>query len=363
MTTAKSNMRFVRLAGFAILFAAMVVVLILWLAGSFHPKVDAARKLDAGATGRPIGDAKLVEVRSIRVPVVESAVGTVQTVHEVSMASKLLAKVMEVNVQAGQSVAKGDVLVRLDDADLKARLEQARAAVDAALAVRDQARIELERTLKLVEANSATPLELDRTRTALKSSEAEVLRAQQFREEATIMLEYATVRSPIDGQVVDRRMEVGDTAMPGRVLVTLFDPTRMQLLASVRESLTQRLAVGQNIDVQIDAIGKQCQGQIREIIPEVESASRTFLVKVTGPCPPGVYSGMFGRVLIPLDEVEMLVIPKTAVRRVGQLDMIEVVEHDQLVRRVVQLGRDHGPDVQVLSGLQADERIAAEQPR
>ena len=343
----------------AIAFTAIVVFLILWLAGRFHRKIDTTHVGDFANAGEPIGDTPLVEVRSVRVPTVETAVGTVQTVHEVSLASKILAKVLEVNAQAGRPVAKGDVLVRLDDADLKARLDQSRATIEVARATRDQARIELERTEKLAAANNATSLELERDRTRLKSAEAELQRAEQVAAEAAITLEYATVRSPIDGQVVDKRIEPGDTAMPGGVLVTLIDPTRMQLVASVRESLTQRLTVGQAIDVQIDAIGKQCQGQIREIVPEAESTSRTFLVKVTGPCPPGVYAGMFGRVLIPLEEIEILVIPKSAVRRVGQLDLVEAVEQERFVRRVIQLGRDRGDDVQVLSGLRAGERIAA----
>ena len=61
-------------------------------------------------------------------------------------------------------------------------------------------------------------------------------------------------------------------------------------------------------------------------MPEAQSDSRTFQVKVTGPCPPGIYSGMFGRFLIPLDDEEVLVIPGQAVRHVGQLDMVDVVE-------------------------------------
>lgn len=352
--------RFLRTVATGAALLVVVVLLILWLAGYFHPKIESGGTSAAAASGRPIGDAQLVEVRTIRTPVVESAVGTVQTVHEVSIASKILAKVLEVNASAGQRIAKGDVLVRLDDADLRARLEQSRAAVDAARAARDLAKIELERLERLAAAGNATALELDRGRAALKSAEAEVSRAEQLREEAAVTLEYATVRSPIDGQVVDKRIEAGDTAAPGQVLVTLFDPTRMQLIASVRESLTQRLAVGQNIAVQIDAIGKQCEGLVREIVPEAESASRTFLVKVTGPCPPGVYAGMFGRVFIPLDEQELLVIPRSAVRRVGQLDIVEVAEGGFLVRRVVQLGREHNEDVEVLSGLSVGEQVAAD---
>ena len=61
-------------------------------------------------------------------------------------------------------------------------------------------------------------------------------------------------------------------------------------------------------------------------MPEAQAESRSFQVKVTGPCPPGVYTGMFGRIFIPLEEEEVLVVPRQAVRQVGQLEEVDVVE-------------------------------------
>jgi RND family efflux transporter MFP subunit len=193
-----------------------------------------------------------------------------------------------------------------------------------------------------------------------------VERAAQAAREAETILGYATIRSPLDGIIVDKRVEVGDTATPGQVLLTLYDPTRMQLIARVRESLTQRLQVGQDIDVHVSALGKTCTGRVSEIVPEAEAASRTFSVKVTGPCPEGVYTGMFGRLLIPLDDEQVLLIPQAAVRRIGQLDVVDVVvrapdetqAEPRVQRRTVQLGRDFGEDVEVLAGLQAGELVA-----
>ena len=66
--------------------------------------------------------------------------------------------------------------------------------------------------------------------------------------------------------------------------------------------------------MQIEGLGKQCSGTISEIVPEAQSASRSFQVKVTGPCPAGIYSGMFGRLVIPLQEEQVLVIPRKAVQ-------------------------------------------------
>ena len=112
-------------------------------------------------------------------------------------------------------------------------------------------------------------------------------------------------------------------------------------------------------------------------MPEAHSASRSFQVKVTGPCPGGVYSGMFGRILIPLKETPVLAIPPQAVRRVGQLELVTVLANGKPVQRAIRTGRTlvlrggaahdcedlgtlHEGDeeaVEVLSGLRAGERV------
>lgn len=348
------------LVGIAMLVA--VIAIMLWLVGVFKPKIG--QETAAAQAGRPVGTTPLAEVVKIRVPVSETAVGSVKAVHEAAVASKILAKVMAVHVKAGQAVTQDMVLVELDSTDLKARRDQAKAAVDSARAARDQAKVEYDRTQTLSKQGAAAQLEIDKATNALKGAEADLQRAEQGLKEAETILGYATIHSPLNGVVVDKKVEVGDTVQPGQVLVTLYDPTRMQLVARVRESLAQKLEVGKTIPVQIDALNLECHGQISEIVPEAESVSRTFSVKVTGPCPPGVYAGMFGRLLVPLDETEMLVIPRAAVRRIGQLDIVDVAENGQLVRRAVQPGRilkamgDEPARVQVLSGLRAGERVA-----
>jgi hypothetical protein len=122
--------------------------------------------------------------------------------------------------------------------------------------------------------------------------------------------------------------------------------------------LAHRLKVGQPIGVRVDALDKVCSGTVSEIVPEAQSASRAFQVKVTGPCPAGIYSGMFGRIIIPLEDEQVLVVPRQAVRNVGQLELVEVIEGGQAFRRAVRTGRTLGKDVEVLSGLRQGEEVA-----
>jgi len=340
-------------AAILLVFAVGVTVLLLWLAGKFAPKVSMQTERVAASDDKAPGS--IAEARLVRLPRVETAVGTIRPVHETTIGARLLARVVEVNLKAGQVVKAGDVLVRLDDMDLRAKRRQAEAVLHAAEAGRVQAEADANRSANLLKSKAVSRQDYERAATALKSADAELSRARESINEIQATLDWATIRSPINGIVIDKKVDVGDMVTPGQMLATLFDPKRMQLVASVRESLALRLKVGQPIEVQIENFNKRCTGTISEIVPEAESSSRAFQVKVTGPCPEGVYSGTFGRILIPLDEEQVLVVPRQAVESVGQLQLVNLAIDGAVSRRAVRLGRTIGDDVEVLSGLREGE--------
>ena len=342
-------------AALLLAFAVSVTLLLLWLGGRFAPKVLLSAERAVGSEDRAPGI--VAQVRLVRLPMVETAVGTIRPVHETAIGVRLLARVVDVNLKAGQVVNAGDILVRLDDVDLRARLSQAEAVLHAAEAARALAEADAIRSANLVKSKAVSRQEDDRAVSAFKSADAELRRAKESINEIQATLEWATIRSPIRGIVIDKKVSVGDMVTPGQMVATLFDPLQMQLVASVRESLAHRLNVGQPIEVQIESFNKQCLGTISEIVPEAESSSRALQVKVTGPCPEGVYSGMFGRILIPLDEEQILVIPRQAVQSVGQLELVSVATSGAVIRRAVRLGRTIGKDVEVLFGLREGEQV------
>jgi RND family efflux transporter MFP subunit len=334
-----------------------LILLLLFLAGVFQPKVpaDKAVPTPSGAADLPVA-----AVRLIRRPQFEAAVGTVRAVHEAAVASKILARVISIKVKAGQAVSRDQVLATLDDSDLQAKVKQAKAALAGARATREEAAQQYERAQRLREKDAIAQADFDKAKAALLISTAALEGAEQFVREANVLLDYATIRAPISGIVIDKRVEAGDTVTPGQVLLTLFDPTRMQLLATVRESLALRLKVGQKITGRLEALGYDCQATVSEIVPESQAASRSFTVKVTGPCPAGVYSGMFGRIFIPLEDEQVVVVPAVAVFRVGQLDMVRVQENGRLQRRSIQIGRRLDDDYEVLAGLKPGEKVVLE---
>jgi RND family efflux transporter MFP subunit len=341
----------------AIAMTVVVTVMLLFLAGVFHSKVpsDVAEGKKRSAEGL-----KSVAARVLKQPRYETATGTVKPVHESAVAAKLLAKVLEINATAGQVVHKDQVLVKLDDADLQARLKQAEAGLTSAQVRSEQTKTEFGRAEQLKSKKAISQADFDTAQAAMKSAAAELERATQAVKESQVMLDYATIRSPMSGTIIDKRVEVGDTVSPGQILLTLFDPTHMQMVASVRESLAMKLKPGQLLPTRLDALDFDCEATISEVVPESDVASRSFTVKVTGPCPPGVYSGMFGRLMVPLDDEEVLVIPVAAVRKVGQLTMVDVVSDNSVSRRNVRLGRTLEQDVEVLAGLVEGELVVVE---
>lgn len=330
-----------------------IVVLLIWLAGGFHDKIEPG-PTEVGVL--PLGQAQTMTVELAMVPLAEDAVGAVRAVHETEVGAKIMARVLAVHFQAGQRVEQGQVLVELEKGDLQARVSQAQAAVDAAQAVHDQARTDYDRIVRLRAGDSASELEFTTATNTLNSAKANHEQAQSALREAEAVSGYATIRSPLTGVVIDKVVDVGDMVRPGQTVLRLYD--RLQLVASVRESLATSLRVGQQLPVTLEALDLHCEGAISEIVPEADVLSRVFYVKVTGPCPPGVIPGMFGRLHIPLGERQELRIPRSAVRRVGQIAFVyRDVDGNRVERTFVQLAGEHGDQVAIASGLAAGDRI------
>ncbi len=357
-----------RIAAVAAVGGGAMVVLMIWLAGGWVDKV-----LPGGPEPlpeRPIPPT--VTVEAVRVPVLIEAVGSIQAAHEIALSSRLPgpAEVVQISASPGRLVTAGDVLVRLRDDEYRTRAQQASAALE-------QARFEYDRIMKLNESGRAAASEvagatnnLEMARGKLKEAEAllgyTVIRApDRGVVSATTQAEQGTPQSQPDAAppaswiVINKYAEVGDTVQPGQVLIRLYD--RPLLIATVPESMRQHLEVGQMVNVHIDAIDKSCLGQVSEIVPQAHQVSRTFQVKVTGPCQPGILVGMFARMRTPSgQERTELRVPRTAVRRVGQVTTVFVVRDNRLARQFVELGRTVGEQVVVTSGLAAGDRVVGD---
>lgn len=331
-----------------------VSLLLLLFAGVFHTKVDGGKSQRLNPLP---ANGQYIEAVMVTQPRYETAIGTIRPVHEANVASKIMARVLEINVTAGKRVQAGEVLVRLSDEEQRSRVQQAEAERDSAVAQLQLAKTELARARQLVSTRSISQADLETAETRFQTTQASADRAERTVEEARIYLNEATVLAPFAGIVVDKTVQPGDTVAPGQVMLSLYDPSQMQLVASVRESLAKRLQVGQMLMARLESLGFECQATISEMVPKADISSRSFEVKVTGPCPAGVYSGMFGRLMLPLDDEQLLLIPVNTIQRVGQLTYVQVASSEQLVRRSVQVGRVFDERVEILAGIQVGERV------
>lgn len=336
------------LAGLA--FLALVMA---WLAGVFTPTEPPGRV--APPAIEIAGTDHVVQAASE--PLVERAPGTLRARDETSVSSRITARIVTMHARAGDAVEKGSVLITLDDRDLRARVDQARDQVDAVRARLEEARAAFDRAQSLFRDGAVSRAELDRTEAAFRALDADLARAQRGVEEAEAALSHAIIEAPISGRIVDRYAEPGDIATPGMMLLRLYDPASLRLEADVRESLAADLQRGAVLHAFIDSIGREFETTVEEIVPQSDPGSRSFLVKTALPPGEELYTGMFGRLLIPRGQAEKISIPRTAVQRVGQLEFVYVREDGAAVRRFIRTGSPDGDAVRVVSGLSAGEVV------
>lgn len=320
-----------------------------------------------------------------RVTDYHEAVGTIRPRTESSIEAQVMAQVLDVKVRPGDRVKKGQVLAALDNRQLASRHSQAKEGLNRAVAAKKEAlqgeaaaqaafreaETNFNRIRKYFQSRTATSQQLEaaesaylQARAALNRSkesriaaEAGIRQAEEVVREADILLRYALVASPEDGEVLRRLVEPGDTAVPGRPLFILQTAAQLRMEAYVREGLILRVAPGTRLSADIGTLGETLDTVVEEIVPYADPQSRTFLVKVSLPPLPGLYPGMFGRLRIPVAEHEAVVIPEAALRRVGQLELVSVHEKGAWRHRYIRSGNRFGARIEVLSGLSAGETV------
>ena len=332
----------------------LVVALMLWSTGALQAKITPG-SLPVNA-GKPFNGATATATvqsvsRNLR------AVGTIRPIAPVLLTPRIVGRIVYSRLIAGAKVKKGEVLVRLDAAQLKAQLAQTAAAVLLAKAQLRQAIIDQKRDKTLLATGDVTTATMDVANTAVASDQANLAHASAEMQAAHAVLGYATIRSTINGIVMQKFVSVGDTVMPGQMLAKLYDPHHLQLAAVVRESLASALHLGQKMPVRLEGLHTTVQARIRQIVPRVNAESRSFIVKAAANFPSGVWPGMYGNLIIPTTSHNVLVVPEAAIEHIGQLDLVTLIVHGQLVRQTVQPGRHIGTMREILSGVVAGQRM------
>jgi len=301
---------------------------------------------------------KTFEVLSVTVPVEREAVGTASARRTAEISSKVMAVITTVAANAGDTVQEGQTLFLLDSRDAEARLAQAREVLASAEAALETASLDAGRIERLHEKQAATRQEYDQSQAARKMAKASAEVAKAMVREAEVNLSYSRIESPLAGIIIDRLADPGDMAIPGKPLMSLYDPSTLRLEVAVGERLRPNVRLGETVRVSFEPSGPECEGGIEEVIPASDVSSRSFTVRVSVPETVTVYPGMYGRIWLPVGSAQTILIPLEAVRHVGQLETVIVIEDGVARTRAVKIGKIFPGGIEVLSGLGNGELIA-----
>jgi RND family efflux transporter MFP subunit len=274
----------------------------------------------------------------------EEVVATVNSKLRSVIESKVSGRIDKMLVNPGQQVKAGELLVELDVREIQAKLDQA-------IPVREQAEKDLKRFTDLLAKRVITQQEFEAA-----ESKARVARAAVI--EAETMLGYAKVTAPFDGIITRKLADVGDLASPGKPLVEMEDPAALRLEAAVPEAIIDRVSLGSKLIVRIGS--KELEGVVREISPTADPNSRTLLVKLDLPATPGLRTGQFGRVAVPVAETSVLRVPASAVLRRGQMELLFINNDNKAQLRIVKTGKQIGEEIEIVSGVNPGEQVLIE---
>ncbi len=335
------------------------IVLTASLTGCGHEPAETAPLDLAPITARVAA----VEVVTDQKPI--EVYGVVQPARQSFVSSRVMGPVVAVRVQAGDRVRKGQALIEILPQTIDGQVAQAQGAKAQAEAALALAQKNYTRFENLHKQDAASDLELDMARMQFEQATGAVAQADGAVQSASSVAAEAIVKAPFPARVVDKLIEVGDLAAPGRPLVRLESLSGRKVWLTIREADIERITRGQELTLRFDTRSDlgDVSGTVDEIISAADPATHTFTVKVTlGNL--DVPSGIAARALLPGDETSRLAVPASAVFVRGGLELVVVRNQDGTARtRAVTTGSMiDGDRIEILSGLSEDDQIVVDAP-
>lgn len=272
----------------------------------------------------------------------------VEAIQQATVGAQVPGRVLEVKADAGQTVKKGDVLMRID----------AREAAEAARAAEAQyanARVHYERTKSLVAQKFMSAAALDKAKADFDAAAAN-------RAAAGASQSHATILAPITGIVARRHAELGDMAMPGTPLFTIYQPGGLRVTASIPQYRLKDMRAVKTARVEFPESGQWVDATAVQVLPTADAATHVSQVRVTLPTVPEATPGMFARVHFVTGQAEKLTVPASAVLRRGEVAAVYVQAADgRLSLRQLRLGDAVGRgEIEVLAGLATGDQVVTE---
>jgi RND family efflux transporter MFP subunit len=274
------------------------------------------------------------------------ATGAVEPIRWAKVASLVRDRIVEVCNCEGKAVKKGDVLVRLDDREIHAQLQELKAR-------EDFAKRELTRQTELISRGVATTQAYERVSTDLRTIQALILVQMQ-------KLDDYTITAPMDGVVLRQDGEIGEVAELGQVLVRVGVLRPLQVVAEVNEEDIPRVEVGQVVLLRTEAFpNRRLEGKVREITPMGDVLAKTYRIRLALPDDTPLKPGMSVEAnIVTREKTGALLVPADAVQGTA----VFVVDGGRARRRTVAVGIRGTRAVEVLSGVDEADRIVSPIP-
>ena len=290
--------------------------------------------------------------------------GTLQPVRQATVKAKVSGDVRQITVREGESVRAGQLLARIDTADLEAKLLERAGALESAKAQLAMAGKTQTTNQALLKQNFISQNAYDNSESSFSVSQGSVKSAEAQMQLARNALRDATATSPLAGVVAKRHVQPGEKVAFDSPLVTVVDLTDLELQAAVPAVDVPELALGKAVELSIDGFGeRRFTGRIERINPSTEPGTRAILVYVGIPNHDGALrGGMFatGRIAL-VASAPVATLPATAIRTDAGQTFVWTVEGGKLVKRGVVIGRrdDAAGRIEVKTALPADVPVLA----
>lgn len=318
-----------------------------------------------------------IKVETIAPTVVDryyETTGTVTAKAVSVISSRIMGTITSLKVRDGDSVHAGQVLLTVDDRDIREKVkaasegyEEAKKALEAAKENRDLADITYGRYKNLFNEKALTGQELDEIRTKKKVADIDFQRAKAGVSRAAAELAgakvyqgFGRITAPTAGIVTGKKVDTGSMAVPGAPLMNIEDNSSFRIEIKGNETLAEHIRKGMEADVFIGALDRHFRGKIVEVVHSVDPASRSFIIKI-GLRGKGLRNGFYGRVSIPVGKKKVLLVPVEAIVRRGELTGLYTVGRDNVMKyTLVRVGKAYGDKVEVLSGLNPGAKVVIE---
>jgi RND family efflux transporter MFP subunit len=279
---------------------------------------------------------------------VVTAAGSLSSRNSSVLSSKVMGRVVHLSVQEGDQVAAGKLLMKIDSGEITAQAIMARATYN-------NARLQYNRIKSLYDATAATQMEMDQATLGFENAQAGL-------QAAKAMESYTIITAPISGQIVEKRINVGEMALPGQPLIRIEDNKNLRLEVTVKEQDILFIQPGNPVKVRIDAMpGTEISGTVSQVVQASDVRTHSFIVKIDIPANKGLITGMYGKASFTIGKHEAILIPKTALVEMSGISGVYLVSAEQsAVFQMVQVGEEHGNFVEVISGLKKGDCVISD---